>query len=524
MSEQQELLRMIPSVDRVLGELFAIAPKVTAFLPHDPLADLVRSRTDAVREWLCSGQSPTHLDEPQIMEMIVEQVCAASHLSLRPVVNATGVILHTNLGRSCLAERAVEAISQVARNYSTLEYDTASCQRGSRQSHCARMLSALTGAEDAMVVNNNAAAVMLVLAEFAGYQAGCGEVIISRGELVEIGGSFRIPDIIAQTGARMVEVGTTNKTHLADYQRALSSRTALIAKVHPSNFHIVGFTESVGIAELAALRDDFAQESPADSANGDAAAVLLYEDQGAGQLFELPIKGAHSEPIVSRSIAQGADLVSFSADKLLGGPQAGIIVGRRELLSRLKANPLARVLRPDKLTLAALEATLCICLDEKAAFAEIPTLRMLTMDQDTLSQRAEELSELLAVVLPEGCCTFSVEDSLAMVGGGSLPVCELPSKAVAVQPATGNLQALEAHLAARPAMPIIARKSNDYLLFDVRTLRSQDELSEIAMGLKEYFAGLGLEKTEPPRARKRLKPRAQRQAAQQQAAQQQAAR
>ena len=358
---EENLFRSIPRVDELLdrGEL-----KASALSPA-LLRESVREELDALRGEVRGGRSSL----PETDELCARILARAEEKqmpSLRTVINATGVTLHTNLGRACLSERAANAAAEAAYAYSTLEYDAARGCRGSRHSHVESLLCRLTGAEAAMAVNNNAAAVLLILSALA----SGGEVIVSRGELVEIGGSFRIPEIVTQCGCTLREVGATNKTHLRDYEAAVSEQTRAILKVHTSNYRIVGFTESVPREALAAL----ARER----------GLPLIEDLGSGALVELEQYGIHGEPTVQRSLRAGVDVASFSGDKLLGGPQAGLIIGRKEYIERLKKHPLARALRLDKMTLAALHATLRAYLDTDTAAREIPTLAMLSAGEEAL--------------------------------------------------------------------------------------------------------------------------------------------
>jgi L-seryl-tRNA(Ser) seleniumtransferase len=359
--------------------------------------------------------------------------------SLRPVLNATGVIIHTNLGRAPLAEVAIERVGEVAAGYSTLEYDLAAGARGSRHDHLSGLLSNLTGAEAGLAVNNNAAAVLLCLAA----TADGGEVLISRGQLIEIGDGFRIPDILAQSGARLVEVGTTNRTSIADYRRAVTSETRAILRVHQSNFRIVGFTAHPGLGELAEV------------AGGD---VALIDDLGSGALLDLP--DLFDEPTARASIEAGADLVCFSGDKLLGGPQAGIIVGTAEAVGRVKRHPLARAMRIDKLSLAALEATLELYRNPAQALAQIPVLRSLGEPAGRVRERAERLCRRLGGELTE---------TTAKVGGGALPLLELDSFACALE----GGDELGARLREGDP-PVIARVQEGRVLLDCRTLSDED--------------------------------------------------
>jgi L-seryl-tRNA(Ser) seleniumtransferase len=414
-------LRDLPSVDEL------------ARGSDDPLAvNAARAVLARAREEVRAGREPGDL-----AARLEDELGAARAPRFRRVINATGVIVHTNLGRAPLADEALARVGEATRGYSNLEYDLAEGARGSRQDHVAPLLRRLTGAEAALVVNNNAAAVLLALAALAEGR----EVLVSRGELIEIGDGFRIPDVLARSGARLREVGTTNRTRAADYERAVGPETALILRVHQSNFRVVGFTEQPTLAELAQV----AQRHK----------VPLVDDLGSGALVDLG-----DEPTAHESLAAGADLVCFSGDKLLGGPQAGIVVGRADLVERLRRHPLQRALRADKLTLAALEGTLALYLD---APERIPVLRMLRTDVDSVRARAERLGELV-----DG----TVEETVARAGGGALPLAELPSFACAVEE--------ELALKLRKAdPPVIAIVRDGRTLLDCRTI-SEDEVDELA--------------------------------------------
>ena len=422
-------LRDLPSVDELLrDERLAREPRSLAVAA-------ARTALDGAREEIRAGNEPGDL-----VDRVLGELAATRRPSLRRVLNATGVLVHTNLGRAPLHEAAIERAVEVGRGYSNLEYDVAAGARGSRQDHLAGLLHRLTGAEAALVVNNNAAAVMLALAALAEGR----EVLVSRGELIEIGDGFRIPDVLARSGARLVEVGTTNRTRAADYERAIGPETAVLLRVHQSNFRVVGFTELPGLAELAEVAK--------------RAELPLVDDLGSGALVPLG-----DEPTARSSLAAGADLVCFSGDKLLGGPQAGIVVGRADLVESLRRHPLQRALRADKLTLAALEGTLALYLDPERARREIPVLRMLDEPVDDVRARAVRLAELV-----DG----SVEETVARVGGGALPLAELPSFACA----------LEEELAAplrhgEPAVIGVVRDGR--LLLDCRTL-AEAEIDEAA--------------------------------------------
>ncbi len=420
-------LRDLPSVDELARGL------------DDPLAvDAARRVLEQAREEIRAGAEPGDLTL-----RVREELDRARSPRLRRVINATGVIVHTNLGRAPLAAEAIARVEEVARGYSNLEYDLSSGARGSRQDHVADILRRLTGAEAALVVNNNAAAVLLALAALAEGR----EVLVSRGELIEIGDGFRIPDVLARSGARLCEVGTTNRTRAADYERAIVDDTALILRVHQSNFRVVGFTELPSLPELASVARR--HELP------------LVDDLGSGVLVELA-----DEPSAKESLAAGADLVTFSGDKLLGGPQAGIVVGRADLVERLRRHPLQRALRADKLTLAALEGTLALYLD---APERIPVLRMLR--DDGVRARAERLASVTR---------GAVEESVARVGGGALPLAEVPSFACALE------EELATPLrSADPPVVGIVRAGK--LLLDCRTI-ADDEVDEVARAVESVRA------------------------------------
>ncbi|HET9244091.1 MAG TPA: L-seryl-tRNA(Sec) selenium transferase [Gaiella sp.] len=413
-------LRELPSVDRLLGD------EVLAAAPRSLAKAAAQTALEHMRETIRAGGDPG--DPVAAARAELERLRSPS---LRRVLNATGVIVHTNLGRAPLAASALARVADVGGSYSNLEYELAAGERGSRQAHVAEALCRLTGAEAALVVNNNAAAVLLALAALAEGR----EVVVSRGELVEIGDGFRIPEVLARSGARMVEVGTTNRTSAADYERAIGSETAALLRVHQSNYRIVGFTASVSTPDLARIA----------SRSG----LILIDDLGSGSLLDL-----RDEPTAAASIAAGADLVCFSGDKLLGGPQAGIVVGRAELVERLRRHPLQRALRADKLTLAALEGTVALLEDPERARRELPVLRMLEEPADTVRRRAQRLAELVG---------GEVEETVARVGGGALPLAELASFACAVQESlAGPLRNGEP--------PVIGVVRDGRLLLDARTL------------------------------------------------------
>lgn len=494
-----EQLRKLPSVDEALAHPL-MAAALDAY-PRDIIVDTVRSEIDATRKAILAasggesapaacgahGTAAATSEEPlldRVIGGVVRRLQSFTDPSLRRVVNASGVIVHTNLGRSALAESAVEAVTQVARGYSTLEYNVAEMRRGSRHDHCEQLICTLTGAEAAIAVNNNAAAVMMVLSEFASGH----EAVVSRGELVEIGGSFRIPDIMEQSHARMVEVGATNKTHDFDYERAITDDTAMLLKVHTSNYRLIGFTESVAGRDLRRIADAAIASRKARGVC--APELLVYEDLGSGALLTIDNLGDFNEPTAGEALASGCDLVSFSGDKLLGGPQAGIIIGAKPLIDRLKKHPLARALRLDKMTLAALEATLRLYLDPERAQTEIPTLRMLAASADDVRPCAEALAARIESELSPRDASVTVVPEISRAGGGALPMRDIETFAVQLTFKRGEAQACEEHLVRKNDVPIIARISKETLLFDARTLLADSEHDEIAQALARYFATL----------------------------------
>ncbi len=452
MSADQTLLRQIPKVDKLLE--LALKADDLKIVPRVYLLDAVRQALDDLREDILSGAIEALPGEAELLAEVSRAAADRSVFSLRPVINATGVVLHTNLGRAVMSPETAARVAQVACSYSTLEYDPAQGRRGSRHSHVENLLTRLTGAEAAMAVNNNAAAVLLMLtALFKGR-----ELIVSRGELVEIGGAFRVPDIMEEGGAVLREVGTTNRTRLSDYARAIDpEKSGGLLKVHTSNFRIIGYTEECPLAELASLTRE-------------KGLPLIY-DLGSGTLLNLQGAGLPGEPTVQQLLAEGADLVSFSGDKLLGASQAGLIVGRQDLVARLKKHPLARAVRVDKLTLAALEATLREYLDPEKAKRTIPTLAMLFAQADDLKKRAGNLARFLASALPD--LTFKVLETFSQAGGGAAPERELPSWAVSAEKKGLSPDELEERLR-RHEPPVVARIWRDLLIFDVRTVREDD--------------------------------------------------
>ncbi len=456
MTEQQRhLLRLLPAVDRVI----ALAQSENGFerVPTSVVVGSIRTVIEAQRRRIREGNgtlTEAELTDAAIMERVKETVRLTMRPNLRRVVNATGIVVHTNLGRSLLAREAVENIVTVAAGYSNLEYDLAQGKRGSRYAAVQDLLCEITGAEAAMVVNNNAGAVLVSLESLARNR----QVIVSRGELVEIGGSFRIPDVMAKSNAVLREVGTTNRTHLRDYESAIVPETGLLLKVHCSNYSIVGFTRQVSLKELVGL--------------GAAHNLPVMEDLGSGTFIDFSRYGLLKEPTVQASVATGADVVTFSGDKLLGGPQAGIIVGKKTVIERIRQNPISRALRIDKLTLAALESTLRLYRDEERAVAEIPTLRMLTETETAVAARAAVLAQALAG-LSDARLTIDLVRLPSKAGGGALPLLELPSRCLRIRVDGLSANALELRLRGGDP-PIIGRIEDDAFVMDVRTLQNDE--------------------------------------------------
>ena len=465
---QAAALRRIPSVDELLNRPGIAALSRTA--GHEMLVAIARHVLAGVRERVATEQPPANVDIAEIEAQIAERVTRELAPSLRAVVNATGVVLHTNLGRAPLSKAAMEHIAATAATYSNLEYDLDTGERGKRDVHTSRALAELTGAEAAIVVNNNAAAVFLVLNTLA----KGAEVIVSRGELIEIGDGFRIPDIMAESGARLREVGTTNRTRIADYKRAMGRETRLLLRVHPSNFKIIGFTKRPELEELTAL--------------GRKKRIPVFEDLGSGCLTELADAGA-GEPVVRASFAAGVDIVTISGDKLLGGPQAGVIAGKRKLVERIRRNPLFRALRVDKLTIAALEATLQAY--RRAAFDEIPALRMIRMPAGEIERRARAFVDKLRDKLPDGA-TLEICRGFSVIGGGSTPEQKLATTLIAARSRRYSAAALEERLrkpAPGPSViaPVVARIERKTLVIDLRTV-FEDEESALALALVSALA------------------------------------
>ena len=447
--ERQEMLRGIPKVDELMQQEAILALREE--LPTAAVRTAVRTELDGLRQAILAGDAQELPETSSLCKAICRRAREDALPSLRPVINGTGVVLHTNLGRACLSQRAADAVTAVARGYSTLEYDLAKGQRGSRHDHIENLVCQVTGAEAAMVVNNNAAAVLLILSALG----KGGEVITSRGELVEIGGSFRIPEIMVQCGCTLREVGATNKTHLRDYENAIGPETRALLKVHTSNFKIMGFSESVPLDELVAL--------------GHERGLPVIEDLGSGSLVDLEQFGIHDEPTVQQSVKAGVDIISFSGDKLLGGPQAGIILGKRAYIQQLKKHPLARAMRVDKMTIAALRETLYAYTDEELACREIPVLAMLGAKSHQLREKAG----VLCAMLQEQGVGAQVVPTQDQVGGGSVPTQLLDAWAVAIDPGKLTVDQLEEKLRLRP-LPIIGRITHEQYILDVRTLMERD--------------------------------------------------
>lgn len=451
-----QVLRSLPSIERLLER--PLACQLSADLSRDRVRDLLREITDEMREHLFGEAASSVLTTQSMIEAVETRLklraAECAQPSLRRVINATGVIVHTNLGRAPLARQAIDAVSEAAGQYSNLEYDLARGERGHRETHCQELIARLAGSEAAVVANNNAAAVLLVLNTLA----EGGEVIVSRGELIEIGGSFRIPDVMEKSGATLREVGTTNRTRIADYERAINERTRLILRVHPSNYRIIGFTERPSVREIASLAS--------------RAGIPSFEDLGSGCLIDLSSYGVKDEPVVAESLKAGVSVVSFSGDKMLGGPQAGIIAGSREIIGRVRSNPLMRALRVDKMTYAAIEATLRLY-ERGVALWEVPVIRAIATTHEEIGQRAARFCESVAQ-LTSGSLTASLEDGASVIGGGSAPEVKLPTVLVALEGRAMSAASVEERLR-RYRIPIITRTERDRVMIDLRTVIREDE-------------------------------------------------
>ena len=458
------LFRNIPKVD-VLLENDSVQAMIRLY-SRDTVVEAIREETEALRYFIkgCEEEAEAVRRIENLIPNIERHVVRQHTPDMRPVINGTGTILHTNLGRAPISQEHMEYVASVATGYSNLEYDLEGGKRGERYSHFEELLCKITGAEAAMAVNNNAASVMLILSTL-----GKGkEVIVSRGELVEIGGKFRVPDVMEQSGAHLVEVGTTNKTHFSDYEQAITEETGALLKVHTSNYRIVGFTDTVPIVDLVPL--------------GEKYGIPVVEDLGSGVLIDLAKYGLEHEPTVQESIQAGADVVCFSGDKLLGGPQAGIIIGKKKYIDQMKKNQLTRALRIDKFTATTLDVVLREYLSEEKAIQNIPVLRMITEPLEEVSKRARTLARMLK------SAKFDAEIQLqaceSQIGGGSLPLERIPSMAVTMKPYHISTAELEERMRHLP-IPVVARTANDRIVIDVRTVERRF-FKTIVEQLKEY--------------------------------------
>ncbi|WP_163340914.1 L-seryl-tRNA(Sec) selenium transferase [Desulfopila sp. IMCC35008] len=465
MEKKKTLLRSLPKVDECLNRILAqLSGTVPQFVVKKCIQKCIDQERLAILE---NPESRISLSNDEWDELFIDTINEKYDYNLKCVYNCTGVVIHTNLGRSLLPSDAVHQLSRAGSSYSNLEFDLRTGKRGTRYSLVEEIICDLTGAEAALVVNNNAAAVMLVLDTFAKGK----EVIVSRGQLVEIGGSFRIPDVMAKSGAHLVEVGATNRTHVKDYKAAITDETAMLLRVHTSNFKILGFTSDVSPEEMVQLaRED---------------SLITMEDLGSGSLLDLSRFGLVKEPTVQEVVKAGIDVVTFSGDKLLGGPQAGIIVGAKDIISQIKKNPLNRALRIDKFTLASLEAVLRIYYDIPKALQQIPTLKMLTVDISELKKRAQRISRRIKQHL-NGMCDVQVLPVDSKVGGGAMPDCNLPSYGVILKPHEYSLHSLEdsfRHL----EIPIIGRVENERYVLDVRTIQDE-EVVGLSAAIISFFS------------------------------------
>lgn len=464
MDGKNELLRKIPQISEVLKDqrlVFLMEKK-----PRTLVVEAVQESMNQIRKEILGGGRQYLDSQDKILDEIYNRILEKDKKSLRRTINATGTVLHTNLGRSNLSEYACQQVLEAARHYSNLEYDVKNGKRGHRHDHVEGLIRKITGAEAAMVVNNNAAATMLCLSAM-----GHGkEIIVSRGELVEIGGSFRVPDIMNQSGATLVEVGTTNKTKASDYKQAITIETSALMKVHTSNYRILGFTQETSLEELVAI--------------GKEKNIPVIYDMGCGLMLDLQEVNL-DEPTVTKSLKTGIDVILFSGDKLLGGPQGGIIAGKKEFIDRMKNHPLARVLRVDKMTLAAMEATFRTYLDEDKAKTEIPVLRMITIPIEKLIEKATKLTEMILLNFPElNCQIMDVKDQ---IGGGSAPLVRLKGKAVSIVAKDLSPEKIERGLR-KAQVPVICRIAEDKVLLDVRTIE-EEEFELVLEALKGIFRG-----------------------------------
>ena len=459
-----EILRELPSVDLLTSEEWFV--QMCSVYPREIIFKATRIALDDIRNNVLKGIIDKTPDPLVIKENVKAEAERISRGNFKKIINGTGVVLHTNLGRAPLCQEALNRIRDVSEGYSNLEFNLQTGERGSRHSIVEQLICDLTGAESAMVVNNNAAAVTLVLSEIAKNK----EVIVSRGELVEIGGSFRIPDVMAESGAVLKEVGTTNKTHLRDYESAINEKTAALMKIHTSNYRICGFTQEVEQGDMAALARK--------------AGIEAIEDLGSGSLLDLTEYGLPYEPTVQEALASGMDLVTFSGDKLLGGPQAGIIAGRRDLVERVKRHPLARAFRIDKLSLAALEGTLILYMDKENAIKKVPTLRMLTRTYEELMGNGKKLIGILKSAAVDDI-ELALEDDYSEVGGGSMPLHKMKTVVVTIISKSKSPDAIASFLR-NGRVGVVGRISKGKFLLDVRTI-SENEYKLLA----EMIVALG---------------------------------
>jgi len=459
MNEKQKLLSHLPSVDKILKSEQGVQWLKT--YPRGYVLQAIREVIDLKRRDIIEALNPDLSEELMIAE-IESKLEKLTSYSLRPLINATGVVIHTNLGRSILSEKALENITRISGSYSNLEYDVEEGKRGKRYSHLKRILKEVTGAEDALIVNNNAAAVLLCLNTLAKGK----EVIVSRGELVEIGGSFRMPEIMASSSALLHEVGTTNKTHLHDYEKAINEDTALILKVHQSNYRITGFTKEVSVEDLVNL--------------GRRHQVPVMFDLGSGCLIDLKPFGIHNEPVVKEIVDSGVDIITFSGDKLLGGPQGGVIVGKKQYIEIIQKNPMTRAMRIDKLTLAGFEATLMEYIDEEKAIENIPTLRMLLQKPKEIKGRAKKIATRLKREIKD--VRIHVLPDSSRAGGGAMPETDLPTYVISINPNNQSVNELEEKLR-KGNPPIITRIKEDSLILDARTVRDK-EIENLVKGVR----------------------------------------
>ncbi|MGO1372034.1 MAG: L-seryl-tRNA(Sec) selenium transferase [Senegalia sp. (in: firmicutes)] len=461
MTDKKELFRSLPKVDDILEK--EKIKEALEYLPREIIMESIRDTLEKFRFDISNNikKEDLYKNIENISQIIIKSSKDKIKPKLKKLINATGTVIHTNLGRSLISKEIMEKVIETSSNYSNLEYDLKEGKRGSRYSHIEDIICRITGAEASLVVNNNASAVMLILSSLAKKK----EVIVSRGELVEIGGSFRIPDVMKESGAHLVDVGTTNKTHEFDYEREINEETGLLLKVHTSNYKILGFTESVDLESLVEI--------------GRKNNIPVVEDIGSGVLIDLSKYGLSYEPTVQESIEKGVDIVSFSGDKLLGGPQAGIIVGKKNLIEKMKKNQLTRALRVDKMTLAALELTLREYLDEGKAIKNIETLKMLTMNIEEIENKAKKLYDLLINIKN---IKIQIKDDFSQVGGGSLPLEQIKTKVIIIKSLDEKISKVEENLR-NLNPPIVGRIKNDELYIDLRTVR-EDEIQVISEGIK----------------------------------------